>query len=377
MKRTMAALLCGLALALPAIPPPAGAASTARTGAAQLAALSIRGADVSTLAKSEAFGGRWHDAWGNRRDALSVLRDNGVTTIRLKVWVNPVDGFNNKSRVLSMARRVKALGMGLLVDFHYSDTWADPGKQYKPAAWTSYNFSRLRQAVYDHTYDVLSGLRWQGTPADLVQVGNEISDGMLWEDGRSSNWGNLSQLLISGTSAVRAVFPAAKIILHLPDGADNGLYRWWFDNATSRGVPFDVIGISYYSYWHGTLDAFRANINDVTARYGKPALVVETAYPFTTWNDDHLSNVIGSSQPYAGYPATPAGQAGMLRAVKDIVAAVPNGRGLGVIYWEPTWTAVRGSGWDPADPNSGNAWENQALFDFNDRPLPALSELGR
>ncbi|MEO3810499.1 arabinogalactan endo-1,4-beta-galactosidase [Sphaerisporangium sp. B11E5] len=370
MKRTIAALLCGAALMLPALPPPAQATT-------RLATLSVRGADVSSLPKSEAFGGSWYDAWGNRRDALTILRDSGVNMIRLKVWVNPADGYNNKSRVLTMARRVKALGMGLLVDFHYSDAWADPGKQYKPAAWTSYSFTRLRQAVYDHTYDVLNGLRSQGTAADMVQVGNEISGGMLWEDGRSSNWANLSQLLISGTSAVRNVFPSAKIILHLPDGGDNGLYRWWFDNATSRGVPFDVIGFSYYPVWHGTLAAFRTNINDITARYRKPALVVETAYPFTAGNDDFLTNVVGGNEPFPGYPATPTGQTNLLRAVKDVVAAVPNGRGLGVIWWEPTWTAVRGSGWDPADPNSGNAWENQALFDFNDRALPALAELGR
>lgn len=337
--------------------------------------LRYRGADVSSLPKSEAFGGRWYDFAGNARDPLAILRDNGVNVIRLKVWVNPADGYNTKARILPLARRIKSLGMDLLIDFHYSDTWADPGKQYKPAAWRSYSFDRLRQAVYDHTYDVLSALQAQGTPADLVQVGNEIDDGMLWEDGRAStNWGNLAALLNAGVAAVKAVSAQTQVILHLAEGGDNSLFRWWFDNAIARGVRFDVIGVSYYPYWHGPLSGLQANLNDIAARYGKPVLVVETGYPFTTGNDDHQGNMVTSPQPYSGYPATPEGQAAMVRAVMNVVKAVPNGRGLGVLYWEPTWTAVPGSGWDPADPRSGNGWENQALFDFDDRALPALRE---
>jgi arabinogalactan endo-1,4-beta-galactosidase len=371
MKRILLALLCAATLTgVTAQPAEAG-----RGGAD--GSPPIRGADVSSLPKSEAFGGKWYDARGRARDALVILRDSGVNTIRLKVWVNPADGYNEKSHVLALARRVKALGMKLLIDFHYSDTWADPGKQYKPAAWTGYTFDRLKRAVYDHTYDVLHALKAQGTAADMAQVGNEINDGLLWEDGRSANWDNLAALLNSGSDAVKAASRSTKVILHLANGGDNGLYRWWFDNATARGVRFDIIGVSYYPIWHGSLSSLQANLNDITARYGRPALVVETAYPFTTGNDDFLDNLVGSPEPYPGYPATPEGQTAMMRAIKDVVRAVPNDRGLGVVYWEPTWTAVPGSGWDPADPASGNAWENQALFDFSDRALPALRELGR
>jgi arabinogalactan endo-1,4-beta-galactosidase len=164
-------------------------------------------------------------------------------------------------------------------------------------------------------------------------------------------------------------------MLHLANGGDNGLYRWWFDNITSRGVQFDVIGASYYSYWHGSLDALQYNLNDISARYNKDVIVVETAYAFTLEDDDGWPNIIGlESQLTPGYPATPEGQAAMLRAVMDVVRAVPNGRGLGIFYWDATWTGVPGNGWDPTEPSSGNAWENQALFDFNDRALPALNE---
>ncbi|MDG4785639.1 arabinogalactan endo-1,4-beta-galactosidase [Micromonospora sp. WMMD1102] len=339
--------------------------------------ISIRGADVSTLLKSQDRGGIYRDAAGNQRDPLQLLRAGGVDYARLKVWVNPADGYNNKARVLSMASRVKAQGMRLLIDFHYSDSWADPGKQNKPAAWSGYNFNQLRDAVYHHTYDVLSALKAQGTTADMVQVGNEINDGMLWPDGRSNNWANLAALLTAGGNAVKAVNGSTQVLLHLAEGGNNSQHRWWFDQAVSRGVPFDVIGVSHYLYWHGSLSSLQANLNDLAARYGKPVLVAETAYGFTLNADDSEPNIFNSSlQQAGGYPATPQGQADALRAVFDVVRSVPNGRGLGVFYWEPTWTAVSGNGWDPTNPSSGNGWENQALFDYGDRALPGLSVFG-
>lgn len=334
----------------------------------------IKGGDVSTLAKNEAFGGVYYDANGNRVDPLVLLRDSGMNYARLKVWVNPPDGFNNKSRVLEMARRIKGLGMGLIIDFHYSDSWADPGQQTKPAAWRTLSFSQLRTAVYDHTYDVLRSLANQGTPADIAQIGNETTNGMLWPDGHTDNWNNLAQLLTAGANAAKAVSSSTRVMLHLDRGGNNSTYRWWFDNATSRGVPFDIIGASYYCYWHGSLADLQNNLNDVSGRYGKPVMVMETAYGFTLSENDSTGNIFNSTlQQRCGYPATPAGQAQQLRDVFRVVANVPNGRGLGVFYWEPAWTAVRGSGWDPYDPNSGNAWENQALFNYQNRPLPAIS----
>ncbi|NBE94237.1 arabinogalactan endo-1,4-beta-galactosidase [Nonomuraea sp. KC401] len=373
MKRLLTALLLVAAAVQPIVQPAVQPAHAGTSGAA----LQIRGADVSSLAKSEALGGVYRDARGRTGDALRILSRAGLNHVRLKVWVDPADGYNTKTQVLGLARRAKAQGMKLLIDFHYSDTWADPGKQYKPAAWESLPFDRLRQAVYDHTYDVLDALRRQGTTADMVQVGNEINGGLLWPDGSTSTWPNTAALLNAGYDAVKRVSGSTKVVLHLADGGDNGLYRWWFDNANANGVRHDVIGMSYYAYWHGTLETFRANINDVAARYGKPVVVVETAYPFTTADDDGWANIITAAEPYPGYRASPEGQAAMLTSVAEIVRQVPGGLGLGLFTWEATWTGVRGNGWDPADPSSGNAWENQALFGYDDRALPAMETLGR
>jgi arabinogalactan endo-1,4-beta-galactosidase len=340
------------------------------------APVAIAGADLSHLPKNEAAGAVYRDAGNARRDAVRILASGGVNYARLKVWVDPEDGFNDKAHVLAMAERAKAAGMKLLVDFHYSDAWADPGKQNKPAAWAGLPFDQLRQAVYDHTFDVLSALRRQGTPADMAQVGNEINGGMLWPDGRWDQWDGLAALLTAGSTAVKAASPATKVVLHLAEGGNNSGHRWWFDQATSRGVPFDVIGVSHYTYWHGPLGYLQHNLLDLTARYGKPVMVVETAYGFTTAENDHETNIFNPALAAAGgYPATPAGQAEAVRDMFTTVAAVPGA--LGVFYWEPTWTAAKGAGWDPADPASGDGWENQALFDYSGRALPALRMFAR
>jgi arabinogalactan endo-1,4-beta-galactosidase len=333
----------------------------------------IQGADVSQLAKNEVYGAVYRDARGRPRDALQILKANGVNYLRLKVWVDSADGFHELEDILAMARRAKALGMKLLVDFHYSDAWADPGKQNKPASWASLPFDQLTQALYDHTYAVIAALRAQHTPADMAQIGNEINGGMLWPDGRWDNWDGLATLLKAGGAAVRAASPSTKVVLHLAEGGNNGGHVWWFDNAISRGVTFDVIAVSQYVYWHGPLGYLQANLFDLVSRYGKDVMVVETAYGFTTAENDHETNIFNSAlQQAGGYPATPQGQTQALRDMFNVVAAVPNGRGLGVFYWEPTWTAVTGGGWDPADPASGDGWENQALFDYSGRALPAL-----
>lgn len=334
--------------------------------------LAITGADVSHVTKNEDHGAVYRTAAGQRRDPFRLLADNGVNAIRLKVWVNPADGYNDREDVLAQARRAKAAGQQLLIDFHYSDAWADPGKQNKPAAWAALSFAELKQAVYDHTYRVLHDLRAQGTPAAMAQVGNEVNGGMLWPDGRWDNWDGLAALLTAGSTAVTAASPGTKVVLHLAEGGNNGGHRWWFDQATAREVPFDVIAVSHYVYWHGSLGALQANLMDLAARYGKPVLVAETAYGFTTAENDHETNIFNPALAIAGgYPATPRGQSDALRDILTVVAGVPNA--LGVYYWEPTWTAAEGAGWDPADPASGDGWENQALFGYDDRALPALS----
>jgi arabinogalactan endo-1,4-beta-galactosidase len=345
--------------------------------APERAALSILGADISSLKKSEDLGGLYKDADGTPMDALQILKDNGLNYARLRVWLDPADGYHNKAEILEMAVRLKKLDIKLLVDFHYSDNWADPGKQIKPAAWEDYDFEQLKKAVYDHTFDVCSALMAQGTPPDMVQVGNEINAGMLWPDGHTydpPNWDNLAGLLNAGYNAVRDCSPETQVMLHIAEGGDNELARWWFDNITRRDVPFDVIGISYYPYWHGSLAELQYNLNDISARYHKGVIVVETAYAFTNQDKEGFPNIADQTLLVPNYPYTPEGQRDMLRNVMSIVRAVDNGRGLGVFYWDATWTAVEGNGWDNTNPAEGNAWENQALFDFDGKVLPALAE---
>lgn len=341
--------------------------------------LAIRGADVSSLKKAEDKGAKYFHEDGRPDDALQILKDHGVNYIRLKIWVNPADGYNSKTRILAMAPRIKALDMKLLIDFHYSDGWADPGKQHKPAAWESHSFTLLRQAVFDHTFDVCNSLKAQDTIPDMVQVGNEINDGLLWPDGRAStNMDGLADLLKQGYNAVKTCDSSILVMLHLAEGGNNAGTRSFFDNLSSKGVCWDVTGLSHYSYWHGPLSALQSNLNDVVSRYDKPAIVVETSYPFTLENADNEENVVNmvspSGQMTFDYPISPAGQADNLRDIMTVVKKVPYGRGWGVFYWEPTWTAVPGNGWDPTNPHLGNNWENQALFDFDSRPLPAMSE---
>lgn len=347
---------------------------TAALAPVSQAAIWIKGCDVSSLKKSEDKGGKYYYASGWQDDALKILHHGGVNTIRLKVWVNSPDGYHNKARVLAIAKRAKSWGHKLLIDFHYSDTWADPGKQTKPAAWKNYNLAALNTAVYNHTYDICKALANQGTPADYVQIGNEINDGMLWNEGRLStvnyNFANLCQLIRSGINGAKAANNSTAIVLHIAKGADWELIKWWFDNVKAQGISWDYTGVSYYPYWHGSLAALQTSLNNAASRFGKPVLVVETAYPFTLSEGDSTPNNIGlSSQLTSGYPASLQGQYDMLKRILTIVNSVPNNRGAGVIYWEATWTPVSGNGWDNYNANSGNNWENQALFDFTGKAL--------
>ncbi|MDT7843668.1 glycoside hydrolase family 53 protein [Streptomyces justiciae] len=375
-RRSVLTAAGAAALAVPVLGAvPAAASSGGRR-------LEIRAMDISSLPKNEDHGAVYRTADGHRVDPVRLLARAGISHARLKVWVNPADGYNDKAHILPLARRLRRAGIGIWIDFHYSDTWADPGHQTKPAAWADLDVTGLSRAVYDHTADVLGALRRQGTPAEFVQVGNEINGGLLWPEGKNwgsdgGGWGNLALLLKAGLSAARDTQPRIRTMLHLAAGGDNGTSRWWFDNAVAQGLDFDIIAQSYYPFWHGGLDAAAANFADITARYGKPVVIAETAYPFTLSSEDDVNDILNSpSQLTPGFPATPEGQAAWLRAVADLMAAVPNGQGLGHCYWEGAWTYRAGSGWNPEDPTSGNAWENLALFDFEDRALPGLRTLG-
>ncbi|WP_055481592.1 glycosyl hydrolase 53 family protein [Sphaerimonospora mesophila] len=351
MKRILAALVLCAATALPAAHP-AQAATT----------LTMRGADVSTVQRALDLGAKYYDASGAQRDPLDILKGIGVNYVRLRIWNDPASGYNNKAKVLQYARTVKAKGLKLLVDFHYSDTWADPGKQYKPAAWSGHGIGRLQTDVYDYTYDVCSSLKAQGTTPDSVQIGNEINVGMLWNDGKvvNNDFTNLSLLLKAGYNATKACNPGTQVIIHTANADSDAHARWFYDGIRAKGVSWDITGLSYYCMWHGTLSNLHNVISDVRSRYGKPVVIAETAYPFTADDADSTPNSVTSGCP--GYGLTWQGQGAEFAAVQNTAR---NAGAVGVFYWEPTWYAVPGNGWDPADINgSGDGWDNMAIFNW-------------
>ena len=368
-------------------------------------AVAVRGVDISMLETVEDAGGTFQ-LNGTSQDLLPLLKSQGVNLVRLRLWVDPKStsnevyggGDSDLARVIRLAKRAKAQNMAFMLDLHYSDFWTDPGKQFKPKAWAALSTDELVAQVQSYTQDVIGQLITAGVAPDYVQIGNELNSGMLWPTGK--NWAAngetvggfdvLARLLSAGVTGVRAAETAggvttpAKTILHLAEGGNNSKFRWWFDEITKRKVSFDIIGISYYPYWHGTLAALQSNMNDMVSRYSKPVMVVETAYAFTLENGDSLGNNFGqaSDATNGGYPATAAGQRSFLKDLKAKIAAVPNGQGLGFVYWEPDWLPVNDATWATdagisylnTTGNVGNAWENQALFDFIGDALPALAE---
>ncbi|GAA5176920.1 arabinogalactan endo-1,4-beta-galactosidase [Niveibacterium umoris] len=282
-----------------------------------------RGADVGWVSAEEAAGYRFRDAANNVTDAFALLQGSGINAVRLRVWVNPADGWNGLDDVLAKARRAAALGQRIMIDFHYSDTWADPGHQTKPAAWASHDYAALKNDVYTHTRDVLSALKAAGIAVEWVQVGNEINSGMLWPDGSYQHFDQLAGLINSGYTASHEVYPEALVVLHLANGYDDGLYRWFFDAVKTAGAKWDAIGMSHYpptSGWLAYNQKIGATMADVVARYGKPVLVTEVGMDRT--------------------------QAATARAmITDLIGrvAAQGSNGLGVFYWEPlAWPGWQG-----------------------------------
>ncbi len=342
----------------------------------------IKGIDVSMLYQIEENGGKFYDN-GIEKDPLEILKNHGVNWIRLRVWNDPFDetgqpfggGNCDYVKITKIAQRAKSLGLKVCLDFHYSDWWADPGKQNKPKAWKNLKGTSLVKEVSNFTFKVLDYMKKNNALPDMVQLGNEVNNGFLWPDGQliGVNVGGFDgfvKLLNAGISSVRRVSRSIKIAIHLSDGGNNSLYRWFFEEITRRKVDFDVIGVSYYPYWHGTLDELRANLNDISQRYNKDVAILETAYAWTLQDIDGHPNIFGGDMEImGGYKATIQGQATAIRDIMEVVAQVPNGRGLGIFYWEGCWIPVKGAGWKEGE---GNPWENQALFDFNGNTLPSL-----
>ncbi|HVN16882.1 MAG TPA: glycosyl hydrolase 53 family protein [Anaerolineales bacterium] len=334
--------------------------------------LTMLGADVSSLQRAEDLGQKYYNASGTQQDPLQILKGVGVNYIRLRIWNNPASGYNNEAKVLAFAKLVKAAGLKLMIDFHYSDTWADPGHQSPPAAWSGHSIAQLQTDVYNYTYQVCNDLKSQGTTPDSVQIGNEINVGMLWPRGEvvNNDFTNLSLLLKQGYNAVKACNSGTQVIIHTADADSDSNARWFYDGIKAKGVTWDITGLSYYCYWHGSMSNMTSVVKDVISRYGKPVIIAETAYPFTASNADSTANSISSSTPCSGYPATWAGQANNFAAVQTAAKA---GGAIGVFYWEPTWVATAGNGWDPTNiDGSGDQWDNQAIFNWTGNINPSI-----
>lgn len=334
----------------------------------------IVGHDLSFAVQERAAGAVYTDG-GRAAPPERILAAHGANYVRLRLWVDPPAGYSDLPSVLTMARRARAAGMRLLLDIHYSDFWADPQNQSTPRAWAGQDLPTLAATVRSYTRDVLDALSAQGTPADMLQLGNEIRNGMLWPTGQldwdtGAGWDALGTLLRAAATGARDARGATpKLVVHFDQGGDNAFSRSFFDHIVAQRVPFDVIGLSYYPFWHGTLSQLRANLNDLAARYDRDVAVVETQYGWTLANGDQLGNFLWQdSQLVPGYPATPNGQLGFLSDLLSIIAAVPGHHGAGVFYWQPEW--IPGVGWAPGQ---GTPNDNLTLFDFTGHALPSIA----
>ena len=299
-----------------------------------------KGADISWLTQMESAGRKFYNNAGAEQDCIQILKGLGMNSIRLRVWVNPSDNWCNTADLVAKAVRAKAAGMKILLDFHYSDSWADPGKQTKPAAWASQNLSTLLQSVSSHTTAVLNALKTAGVTPVWAQIGNETNDGMLWPDGKAStNMANFAQMIKAGYNAVKAFDNTIKVIVHVSNGYDNSLFRWMFDGLKNNGVDWDIIGMSLYpnaSNWSSLNSQCLANMNDMVSRFGKDVMVVEIGMSWTEASacKSFIADLITK------------------------VNAVQGGRGLGVFYWEP---------------ESYANWQGYTLGAFDDNGKPTIA----
>ena len=370
----------------------AGCVSTAQPKAsAHTPSTFYLGADISTLPDVERRGGLYMDG-DKPGDALAIFMKNGWTCFRLRIWVDPRNGVNGLDYTTKLAKRIKDAGGVLMLDFHYSDWWADPQKQNKPAAWANLDFDSLVKRTQEYTAHVIKTLKDAGATPDFVQVGNEITGGMLWPDGQvkvplstvkvfggdvtvitppqpyddARQWNHLIRLIKADVHGVRSVTTPqdhVRIVIHIDCGGDWPVTQWYFDHLTKAGVDYDVIGQSYYPNWHGTLENVRDNLFHTIERYHKDVMIVETAYP------SRSARLSAAAAKNMIWPMTPEGQKQFLADLIRTVREAPGGHGIGVNYWHPEATFIPGSTnrWSGPDANS--------LFDAKGSPLPAMSVL--
>ncbi len=361
----------------------------------------IMGMDASSVIAEEQSGVKYYNFAGEEQDVFKTLAENGITHIRVRVWNHPYDangngyggGNNDFEKAIEIGKRATKYGMQLIVDFHYSDFWADPGKQMVPLAWKDMSISEKSDALYAFTRDSLNAMKQEGIAVGMVQLGNETNTELCGE----SHFENIAKLMNAGGKAVREVYPNALIAVHLANPERSGAYDGFAQRLEAFDVDYDVLASSYYPYWHGTLENLSNVLNGIAEKYGKKVMVMETSYAYTGVDTDFSGNTISdeTSTIVKDYPFTVQGQANNVRNVIDTVAHVKNG--IGVVYWEGTWITVGtssweenhekwekyGSGWassyasvyDPDDAGryyGGSAVDNQAMFDPEGKPLESL-----
>jgi arabinogalactan endo-1,4-beta-galactosidase len=363
----------------------------------------IKGVDISSILSLENSGVKFYNSDGAVQDIFKTLHESGVNYIRVRIWNNPYDaagngyggGNNDLTKAIEIGKRATANGIKLLVDFHYSDFWADPAKQQTPKAWANLSFDDKKTALYTYTKESLQKMQSAGIDIGMVQIGNETNGAFVGE----TDWTKISALFSQGSKAVRDVDKNILVALHFTNPETAGRYAQYAETLQKNNVDYDVFASSYYPFWHGTLSNLTSVLKNVATTYGKKVMVAETSYTYTAEDGDgHANTAPKDSGQTLNYPVTVQGQA---TAIRDVIEAVANvgDAGLGVFYWEPAWIPVGppqnleqnkllwekyGSGWaasyskefDPTDAGvwyGGSAVDNQALFDFTGHPLSSLN----
>lgn len=361
----------------------------------------ILGIDASTYLEELEHGAKYYDN-GREIDPLDAFINNGVNYMRIRLWNDPkspngepyLAGNCDIENYVKLGRLCKSKGYKLLLDFHYSDFWADPGKQMIPKAWSDYGIDEMCEAVYSFTKECLETTVREGVAPDMIQVGNEITNGILWPvgkleiDGKRGNYENFCRLIKAGCSACREVIPEAKLVLHLERSNDKTVYQEFYTEMKRAEVDYDIIGASYYPYWHGTPDEMLDNLN-ACRHFGKEIMIMELGFGFTDkgymLDGEEKRLVIDAERAVVPgvtdkFPLTPDGQAEYIR---HIIAKAKENCIDGVFYWEPLWLPGEGICWaseagqayiHEEGKSTSNEWANQCLFDYEGNKLPAFDE---
>lgn len=327
-----------------------------------------KGVDISSLQESMDGGMQVYDENGQKILPFELLKQNGVNMIRLRIWHTPENvpesgGYCSLEHTLALAQKIKEYGMGFMLDFHYSDFWADPAQQRKPKQWENYGFEGLRQAVYDYTKETLLVFKQQGLLPDIVQIGNEIRCGLLFPDGELPAYDRMVKLVNAGIQGAReaAAGDGMQIMIHLDQGGRYTYLKEWLERSFENDLQdFDIIGLSFYPFWHGTFLDLKETMTKLVNDYHKPIMIVETAH---AWRITPHGFIDKKQEKISGFAASPEGQRQVIELVMQITASIPEQMGQGVFYWEPLCLPEEGKG----------GWvENMGLLDEQGKVMPGM-----